>query len=120
MVNRVIAAIAAGALMLSLTACMSGSEHFNVAESCPAPPSPAELPSDTSEAMNEFARENLRFGTELIGLREAQAEACLTNVGLSWRVVARDGEMFPATLDYRYNRVNLSIINGEIVDVNVG
>lgn len=56
----------------------------------------------------------------LIGMKEGEAESCATQLDWGYRVVSRDGEDFPATLDYRLDRVSLTIKSGLITRVDVG
>ena len=57
---------------------------------------------------------------ELIGLSEPDAQTCIEEAGLTGRVVYRDGESFPVTLDYRPDRINMSIEEGFVVEVTLG
>jgi hypothetical protein len=56
----------------------------------------------------------------LISMKEGEAESCATLLDWGYRVVSRDGEDFPATLDYRLDRVSVTIKNGVISRVDVG
>ena len=56
----------------------------------------------------------------LIGMDEIDAESCATQLDWGYRVVSRDGEDFPATLDYRLDRVSVTIKKGLISRVDVG
>ena len=56
----------------------------------------------------------------LIGMKEADAESCAAQLDWIYRIVSRDGEDFPATLDYRLDRVSLTIKNGLISRVDIG
>ena len=56
----------------------------------------------------------------LIGMKEAEAESCAAQLDWIYRVVSRDGEDFPATLDYRLDRVSVTIKNGLISRVDIG
>lgn len=56
----------------------------------------------------------------LIGMVEADAEACSQDLGWQWRVGERDGEFYALTLDYRPDRVTVQIQEGIIYLVNVG
>ncbi len=60
------------------------------------------------------------FAAKIIGLGEANAEEAVANEGLTWRVVARDGEDFPVTLEYLEERINVSIVDGVVVDATTG
>ena len=56
----------------------------------------------------------------LIGMDEIDAESCATQLDWGYRVVSRDGEDFPATRDYRLDRVSVTIKNGLISRVDIG
>ena len=56
----------------------------------------------------------------LIGMKEVDAESCASLLEWGYRVVARDGEDYPATLDYRLDRVSVTIKNGLISRADVG
>ena len=56
----------------------------------------------------------------LVGMKEAEAKDCATQLDWGFRVVSRDGEDYPATFDYRLDRVSVTIKNGLISRVNVG
>jgi hypothetical protein len=53
-------------------------------------------------------------------MKEGEAESCAAQLEWIYRVVSRDGEDFPATLDYRLDRVSVTIKNGAISRVDVG
>ena len=56
----------------------------------------------------------------LIGMKEDEAESCATQLNWGYRVVSRDGEDFPATLDYRLDRVSVTVKNGLITRADIG
>jgi hypothetical protein len=56
----------------------------------------------------------------LIGMKEIDAESCAAQLQWGYRVVSRDGEDYPATLDYRLDRVSVTIKNGLISRADVG
>jgi hypothetical protein len=56
----------------------------------------------------------------LVGLSEAAAVDAAESGGWVARVVARDGEYFPVTLDYSTSRVNLTLVSGIVTSVSVG
>ena len=56
----------------------------------------------------------------LIGMKEIDAESCAALLDWGYRVVSRDGEDYPATLDYRLDRVSVTIKNGLISRADVG
>lgn len=57
---------------------------------------------------------------ELTGLGESDAQVAAGDRGLTVRVVARDGEYFAVTKDYRTDRVNFEIVDGVVVKVSIG
>ena len=56
----------------------------------------------------------------LTGLSESDAGAAAGELGLTVRVVARDGEYFPVTKDYRTDRVNFVVEDGVVVEAKIG
>jgi hypothetical protein len=57
---------------------------------------------------------------QLVGLSEDEATKVATEKGWAVRTVARDGESFPITMDYRTDRVNLTVEAGLVTAVTVG
>jgi hypothetical protein len=53
-------------------------------------------------------------------MKEIDAESCAAQLQWGYRVVSRDGEDYPATLDYRLDRVSVTIKNGLISRADVG
>ena len=58
--------------------------------------------------------------TTLVGLGETSAAAAAAELGFTVRVIARDGEWFPVTKDYRVDRINVVIDNGTVVRAFIG
>lgn len=56
----------------------------------------------------------------LVGLTEAEAVEVIETSGFVARVVERDGEVFPATMDYREDRVNLVVAAGLVTSATIG
>lgn len=79
----------------------------NVANSCPR--------KITDEVEISEKRSN-----QLVGLSERAGEVCALLNGWGYRVVQRDGEDFPVTLDYRSNRINVKVKAEKIFEVTVG
>ena len=77
------------------------------------------VPDDT-EWFDKAAESTLKYADQLEGLSETAAESCVTQAGLVWRVVARDGEMFAVTLDYNPQRVNAVVTHSTIMETSVG
>lgn len=57
---------------------------------------------------------------DYIGLSEADAISKAQADGLTYRIVARDGESFPVTLDFNAQRLNFTITNGKVTNVTFG
>ena len=56
----------------------------------------------------------------LAGLSEADATAAAAQKGFTVRIIARDGEWYPVTKDYRLDRINFVVVNGVVVDATIG
>jgi len=56
----------------------------------------------------------------LVGSSEAEATEAAKSKGWDVRVVSRDGEDFPVTMDYRGDRVNLTIVDDVVTASTVG
>lgn len=105
--------IAASALLLGL-----------VASGCAAEEVVTEVPLD--ETVEEYTpsgegnTETLIDTSTIIGMSEGQASTFLTAEGIDYRIVERDGESFPVTMDYSPERANLTIQNGVVTEVQFG
>lgn len=136
------AAIAASALML--TGCVgalpfamdsgrpsSDNPPAPEVQSCPAAPDITET-SDRGDNPGEPSRppgfmpdigisEQLGgYAQKLVGYGEENAESCVSEAGFGWRVVERDGEFFPVTMDYRFDRINASVYGGIVTKISIG
>ena len=85
-----------------------------MAEPMPAEPEPA-LPGESD--VIGIAPEDAE---RLVGMSEADAVTEAEAQGWDVRVVARDGEEFPITMDYSTARVNLTVENDVVTKVYVG
>ena len=56
---------------------------------------------------------------DYIGLTEEEALEKARNEGVTARVVERDGESLPVTMDLRFGRHNFSVRDGEVYSVEV-
>jgi len=63
---------------------------------------------------------DLTTPASLIGHRLEAVEAACEAAEVSHRVIERDGESLPATMDYRPDRLNFSVRDGVVVDVTKG
>ncbi len=61
-----------------------------------------------------------RVAAEVVGMTETDAQARAEQAGLTTRVVQRDGEQFPVTMDYSPQRLNLVIESGTVTAATVG
>lgn len=107
--------VGAVACLILFTACASD-------EVAPAPPptssaSPTPPPSPQSPPTQKQAQ---RVAREVVGMTEAEAVAAARAQGLTTRVVKRDGQEFPVTMDYRTDRINLVITDGDVTRATVG
>lgn len=95
--------------MMALVGCVAGEE--------PPVPVVLEIPADNPNAaqMQRIAGEILESPT-----READAVALIEAEGFTARVVERDGEPLPATMDYRIERFNLVITDDQVTGITVG
>lgn len=57
---------------------------------------------------------------QLVGLSERAGDICALLNSWGYRVVQRDGEDFPVTLDYRSDRINVKVKAEKIFEVTVG
>ncbi len=67
----------------------------------------------SSEDINALA------GT-LVGMPADEAEQVVIEAGFTWRVASVDGEALALTMDYRPDRINAEITDGEVTRVTVG
>ena len=57
---------------------------------------------------------------QLVGMPEENAKLCASSNKWGYRVGERDGELFAVTMDYRIDRITVSITKGIITRVDVG
>ena len=103
---------------LSMTACTSQSPDTGVTSS--AMPTPQ---SSSSEMQFEPSETVKAVAAEVIGMTEEQAIQIIEGVSseeLTYRVIRRDDESYPMTMDYRINRINLEIDNGLVSKASIG
>ena len=56
----------------------------------------------------------------LISMTEADSVACAEKLGWTWRIGQREDEIFGVTMDYRPDRVTVTVKNGLVSSVQVG
>ena len=88
-------------VVLTFSGCREKSTEFEPAEILP------ELPADGVD-------------TDFVGLSLEDAEALVEKRGLSYRIVAKGGKLFPATTDYRADRLSFSFEKNLITKVTRG
>ena len=71
-------------------------------------------------ALDKSAGISVVRANTLIGMKEGEAESCAVQLDWMYRIVSRDGEDFPATLDYRLDRVSVTVKNGLITRADIG
>ena len=76
--------------------------------------------SDFESEMNAQVERTKAFADSLIGMNIGEAETLAASKGFITRVVERDGESFWITMDYRTNRVNLTVEKDMVTKVHVG
>lgn len=104
--------------MLALTACSSQSPETGVTST--AMPNPQSSSSDMQFEPSETVK---AVAAEVIGMTEEQAIQTIEGVSseeLTYRVVRRDDESYPMTMDYRINRINLEIDSGLVSKASIG
>jgi hypothetical protein len=101
------------AIVLGLTAC-GGADPV---------PEPSPMTSqEEGAAMNEITPDQVTFAEDLVaqGVDEATAASTIEAAGYTYRVIMIDGESLPMTMDYRLDRINLTLQDGIVVDASWG
>jgi hypothetical protein len=105
-------------IMLALTACTNTSPDTGVTST--AMPTPD---SSSSNMQFEPSPTVVAVSQEVIGMTEEDAIQTIEGISseqLTARVVRRDDENYPMTMDYRINRINLEIDNGIVTKTSIG
>lgn len=104
---RATAAVGTAVLLLpALAACATSSSS-----------SPGGGASSSSSAPSPTSTDPV---VAVIGLTEAEAAAWATANGFTTRVVEVDGEPKPVTMDYRPDRINLTLVDGKVTKATLG
>jgi hypothetical protein len=80
-------------------------------------------PESTMEEMIvDITAEQMTFAEELIAaqLSEDAATALIEEAGYTWRIGSVDGDNRPLTMDYRTDRLTLTIDDGVVTDATWG
>lgn len=90
--------------------------------SCVMPPQPIALRPPFPSRPVQRPRPPTSVGSpqSLIGHSEAEAAHQAGLMGLSYRVVKRDGVSYPVTMDYNESRLNFTISRGRVIAVTRG
>ncbi len=76
--------------------------------------------SDFESEMNAQVQRTRTFADTLIGMNIDEVETLAASKGFITRIVERDGESFIVTMDYRTNRVNLTVEKDIVTKVFIG
>jgi hypothetical protein len=87
---------------------------------CPSAPVIAPISDQDMEWFEETATTVNAYGQQLAGFDEQAAQNCVEGAGLTWRVIARDGEYFMVTEDYSPQRINAVIEDAVVMEVSAG
>lgn len=110
--------LTAGLAIAGLSAC--GSDSEDSARSAPsAVASPTATLPPPVESLDAEPDQEL-ISAALVGLTKEQAEAAAAKAGYTVRVTQEDGQMFPMTMDYRTNRINIEVEDGVVTAASVG
>lgn len=124
MVRHVTIAAGVGcSIALLLSGCSSTDSNSESTGSTSASEEQESIPAQEEGAViNEITPEQVTFAEDLVaqGVDEATAVQQIEAAGYTYRVVMIDGESFPMTMDYRLDRINLTLENGIVVDATWG
>jgi len=87
---------------------------------CPTAPVITPMSDQDMEWFEETATTVNAYGQQLVGFDEQAAQSCVEDAGLTWRVIARDGEYFMVTEDYSPQRINVVIEDAVVMEVSAG
>ncbi len=84
------------------------------------PASSSSSPVEVKEEKEKEMAYDVKDADSLVGHKLDEVQAALEAAGIRFRVVERDGEPLPATMDYLPERLNFKIKDGVIVGVTKG
>ena len=107
-------AVAAAVLTVvaPLAACGNGDDGTPAASGTMSSSS-TEDPMMTSAGVDQMA-------ASVVGMSEDDAVKAIHDAGYTSRVVERDGEKFPVTMDLQPERINLTVKDGKVTQATVG
>lgn len=117
-VGTVIAAIGLGAAVL--TGCSFANEVSDSTELSTPTEKTSQAPED--EADMDITTEQVAFLDELIAepMPQDEATAAIEEAGYVWRLGTIDGEPQAVTMDYRIDRLTLTVDDGLVIDGSWG
>jgi len=77
-------------------------------------------PPDSGATEPGFPGGELPSAPDVVGMTESEATVVIERAGFTVRVVARDGETFMVTEDFRADRVNVVVVEGVVTDAYMG
>ena len=95
-----------------LAACGNGDDGTPAASGTTSS-SKTEEPTMTSGGVDQMA-------ASVVGMSEDDAVKAIRDAGYTSRVVERDGEKFPVTMDLQPERINLTVKDGKVTQATVG
>jgi len=121
MITRRTRIVAAGAVLAAaalLSGCGSNDDGTEPGAGGTATSS-TPLASNTEEPTMDDAQVE-QLAASVVGMSEDDAVKAITDAGCTSRVVERDGEKFPVTMDLNPMRVNLTITDSKVTKATVG
>lgn len=115
MVRKTLLALAFAGV-IALTGCSQPAPTPNPTGSAAAD---AQLQNQT-DGLSKTALTNLRKATPVLGMTEANATKYLEGIGLTARVVERDGQGLVIDMMYSTTRIDLYIKRDIVIDITVG
>jgi len=114
--TQLLLGLLAASMLALLPGCRSD-DADNTPDNMPIPVEPDDGIGDGAEPLPVLIGEEL--APQLLGLSQAQAEARLNTSGLVWRYVRIDDEPLAVTADFVPGRLNVSLVGGRVVGVQV-
>lgn len=75
---------------------------------------------NAQKKIKELAKLAKDTKNQVIGMDENDAVTLIEDNGLRARVVCRNGKHFGVTMDYRIDRINLTVVDGKITRTQIG
>lgn len=110
--------LTASLVLVLASGCGSDSDDATRAAASPVASPTSTLPPPT-QSLDADPDQDV-VDAALVGLTKEQAEEVAAEAGYSVRVTIEDGQMFPMTMDYRTDRINIEVENGVVTRAFVG